>query len=318
MTERVDCHGSSRKFCAADGAVDNAVIAACFGAGSFDSVFLNCRSFCVTESVGLFKCRVIAASAGVVFLVSVRCARCRNCIVVNKVMTERVDCHGSSRKFCAADGAVDNAVIATCFGAGCFNSVFLNCRGFCVTESIYNCVFKSDFLFAFGILEYLFASLACEVFNIAVGCTFCSNSFGLFHIVTESVNGFLCNKSFVAYGAVLALRQTGFGASGSDCFIDNLGVTESVDCFCFSRKLLVADGAVDNAVIAACFGAGSFDSVFLNSFCGSMTVCVNPFVLNFLAAIRTLKGCVALFGAGGSGNYTAFSKAVNKNLNGVC
>ena len=175
--------------------------------------------------------------------------------------------------------------------------------------------------------------------------------------MTESVNGFLCNKNFVAYGAVLALRQTGFGACGSDCFVDNLGVTESVDlfkcrviaasagvvffvsvscarcrncivvnkvmtesvdCFCFSRKLCVADGAVNNAVVAACFGAGCFDSVFLNSISGIVTVCVNRFYLHFIAAIRTLKGRVALFGAGGSGNYTAFSKAVNKNLNGVC
>ena len=155
---------------------------------------------------------------------------------------------------------------------------------------------------------------------------------------------------------MLALRQTGFGACGSDSFVDNLGVTESVglfkgrviaasagvvflvsvrcarcrncivvnkvmtervDCHVSSRNLVAADGAVDNAVIAARFGACRFDSVFFNSIKGRMTVCIYPFVFYFFAAVRTLKGRVALFGAGGRGNRAVLRKIVNEHVNGV-
>ena len=87
----------SADLCAADGAVNNALIGTCLGAGRLDAVFFNCFS------------RLVAG--------------CRDLDLV-------------SADLCAADGAVNDALIGTCFGAGRLDAVFLDSLCWRMTERI--------------------------------------------------------------------------------------------------------------------------------------------------------------------------------------
>ena len=72
------------------------------------------------------------------------------------------------------------------------------------------------------------------------------------HIVSQCINSFLCNQNFFADRAVLALRQTAFGAGSRNRFIDYFGMAICRDFFGFK---MVAAAAV-SALLALCSTGG--------------------------------------------------------------
>ena len=98
--------------------------------------------------------------------------------------------------------------------------------------------------------------------------------------MAECVNDSLCNKNFSADGAMLAFRKTGFGAGGSDCFINNFGMRKFFFYFGFSAEFSFANGTIYYRIIGTFGGTGCVFVVFNYSFAFGMTECINNGLFN--------------------------------------
>ena len=98
---------------------------------------------------------------------------------------------------------------------------------------------------------------------------------GFIEVVFNSRNFFLFNKNLAADGAMLAFGKTGFGAGRCLSFVDDFGMTGSVDYFLFDKDF-TADGTV-TALGKAAFRAGCGNSGVCYGF---VSVRFNDFLLN--------------------------------------
>ena len=195
VAELVDGLFLARKFFAASGAVNNAIVASGSGAGSFDSVFFNCCAGSVIKLCNRFLCYGNGSASGALLTIS-QSGRGATCGCAGKryfSMVELVDGLFLARKLFAASGAVNNAIVASGRGASGFNSVFFNCSSFGVTGSRNYRTFIDN--------------LAAILANGFAGVAFCGTS--------------SCNSIYSGFIDVLA--------SGGFCFalIDNLNSGDS-------------------------------------------------------------------------------------------
>ena len=120
----------SAQFSHADGAVNNAVIAACIGTGSINNILLHCFGRSVTCCRAFFSNSILSIAA-IVTDSSLGAILFAGCIVVGYVVGEAVasccNLNSFSAQFSVTDGAVNNAVIAAGVGAGSINNILLHC-----------------------------------------------------------------------------------------------------------------------------------------------------------------------------------------------
>ena len=119
--------------------------------------------------------------------------------------------------------------------------------------------------------------------------------------VAQSGDFFLCNKRFAAHGALFALSQSGLSAGSCFALNDFLGVACSLYVLRLAADFLAADGAVNDFVIGASFGAGGRYFVLSNSLSRGVAQSRDFFSgLHSLAALRAnLISGVACFRASG-------------------
>ena len=153
--------------------------------------------------------------------------------------------------------------------------------------------------------------LACGKTGFGTGGSLCLVNHD---VVTEFINGFLCNGRAVASCTMRAFGKTSFGTGGSLClvnydvvtefingFLCNLIVTsgamlacgkacfctggsyclvnhdvvaEFINCYCFSADLCSTYRAVNYALVRACLGTGCIIDIFFNCSTGSMAECL--------------------------------------------
>ena len=288
----------------------------CFGAGgSSNSCLIR-----VTESLN-FVCNVIVATngasvGGVACFGAVRSSY--NCFIrvtegLNFVCNVIVATNGASVGGVACFGAggssnnclirvteslnfVCNVIVAasasvggvTCFGAG---------------GSSYNCVVV---VYVVRLGNNAVFDVTARSANSVLGAFFVFGSFLIGDpftpCVTKSVNCFLSNENFVTYGAVLTFGKTGFFASGSLCFVNYFGVTES---FCES---FAAYGTDLSGSTGCCITCGMTESV--NCFLSNDNLVTYGAVLTFgktgFGAVGSFC-CVNYFGVTESVNGDGFS-----------
>ena len=115
---------------------------------------------------------------------------------------------------------------------------------------------------------------------------------------------FLCNEYSIADGAVLAFGQSGFGAGGVDCRVDDLGVSRCGN-FLHAGESLAADRALRTSFMTS-LGAGS--GLFRN-FNRGMPGCIDRFGLGCLANCAGVGLDTSIF-TGRSGRDLALVPAV--------
>ena len=131
--------------------------------------------------------------------------------------------------------------------------------------------------------------LTCVSLNTFIYTVGCSGYFTCVEIVSESIYNSLCNCNSITNGAVLTFGKTVFCTGGSDCLINNLGVSERgcqnlaaygtglgvyavsfiTGCVAGSfyalrnaGKLVTAKSTVDNFIVRAGSGTGRSYVVF--------------------------------------------------------
>ena len=184
----------------------------------------------VTESVGFICYITIAASSAGVSGKAVfgTCRSSYNCFVR---VTESVNNNGVSGKFFITYRTVNYIVIAAVNGTGGIYLVFYNGFACGVTKSFNFISNISVATSGAGVSGETAFGASRSSYNCAVRVTGCFNNF-------------LCNSFSIASGAMLTCGQTGFGASGSYCFVDNDIVTESCAVGCLTYGTGLSSGAV--------------------------------------------------------------------------
>ena len=106
---------------------------------------------------------------------------------------------------------------------------FGTCRRYCINDNLGMAGCGNSYIVS-GKLNGTYGAIN---YAVIVTCVLTSRSNALFYNclacgVTERVNDFLCNESFITYGTMLTFSKTGCSTSRSYCLIDNLGVAESI------------------------------------------------------------------------------------------
>jgi len=127
--------------------------------------------------------------------------------------------------------------------------------------------------------------------------------------VTVSFNNFLFNGCIIASGAMLTCGKTGFGASGSFCFVNNDVVTESGDFF-LCNGLVIASGAMLTRGKTGFGASGSFCVVNNDIVIESINCLVFCFV-----TYGALTGFVSCYGARRSRGLSPFAPSVTLCIN---
>ena len=277
MTQFFDFAFYSAKFFTADFAVNHRFIGTFFRAGGFYCVFDYDFAFGVAECInnGLRNKNFSADGAMLTLGKTGFGAGGCDCFVDHFGMTERIN-NGLRNKDFSADGAMFSFRKSGFGASGC--DCFVNNFGVteCVNNGLFNKNFSADgavfafrksgfgtsgsdcFVDYFGMTQFFdFAFYSAKFFaaDFAVnhgfigaffraGGFYCVFDYDLAFGVAEGINNGLCNKNFSADGAMLAFRKTGFGAGGSDCFINNFGMRKFFFYFGFSAEFSFANRAI--------------------------------------------------------------------------
>jgi len=218
-------------------------------------------------------------------------------------MTECVN-YGLCYKHFTADRAMLALGKTGVYAIGC--DCLVNNLG--VTECVNGNSLAADFLAANSTISYVIIR-ACIG---AVGSDIVLNNY-IACGVTKSVNNSLCYKHFTAYRAMLALGKTGVYAIGSNCLVNNLGMTECVNSNSLAAKFCAANSTVSNIIVRTAVYTVRSNVVFYNNFACGVTECINndSLAADFFAAIVTgyylfvrtcgiaICGYFILFGLGG-------------------
>ena len=294
MTERGKIRMDAGEFLIADGAVDYHVVAAGFRAGRSSLVLLDRFGRRMAERFDLTGLRRIAAGAGAGLDTLFGAGSWRRYHPFAPVVAKRRNLGMLAAQFCAADGAVDNGIIAASFRAGRFNAIFYCRFALGVALRGNNAGFR------------LIAAGAGTLFSTLRGAGCLDDGCPFAPIVAKRFElGMLTAQLFTADGAVDDhVIAAGFRAGRGDLvLLDCLGrrMAERFNRGMLATQFSSADGAVDDHIIATGSGAGRSDLVLLDCLGRRMAECFNRAGFSFTAAVagaslfacfRAGRGCL--------------------------
>ena len=186
--------------------------------------------------------------------------------------------------------------LATCSASVVFNVTVLRTGcclciglGHAVAKCVEGLILNGGFICTVCILEHLTTCSACVVFVVAVFCTGCRLCIGLGHAVAKCIGGFRFIQNFVAYGAFNSGGKTGCSTGCRHCRDDLLGMTKSINIFCFYSLCLRP--IYNKGCIVRCPALSCASSICFYNF---FYFCFYCFNMVFVIGTYTLSGAVSI------------------------